>query len=460
MNIVIIGAGDIGLHLATIFSQVDYGIVLIDLDGHKLESAARDLDVATRLGSGVDWELLEDLMEFSPDLLIALTNDDETNLVACTIAKNLGYPQTIARVRNIKYFKHSRLSFERLFCVDYLIGPEKLTADAIAGMILIPGSIETESFAHGSIQMRTLKVPDNWRKEHVPLSQREELELPTELMIGLIRRMHEQQGHEGKHKHEKLIFPHGNDVLLPGDEVTFIGETSSIRKLHKFFGISSSIPKSVMIVGGSLIGLNLAAALQEYHVRVRILDSDFNKCRLLSEKLRYSTVIHRSGLDYRFLQSEKVEEVDVFVACTRNDEVNFLAGTIAKELGCKQSIISLSDTSYLPLIERLGITGAASPRLNAANRILSIAREKTIVSMVSMYNNQAEIMEVKVTMRSKIAGIPISRLGPELPNDFLIVMIQSRGRIFIADGSRILSPGDTVVVICNPAHLSEIKELF
>lgn len=461
MNIVIIGAGDIGLHLATIFSQMDYGIVLIDIDSQKLEKASRELDVAIRQGSGTDWELIEELIEFNPDLLIALTNDDESNLVSCTFAKNLGYPQTIARVRSNKYFMQSRLNFERLFCVDHLIGPEKLTANAIANMILIPGSIETEQFAHGSIEMRTLTVPSNWRKGNIPLIDRDDLELPKQLMIGLIKREipHTIKG-KITSRAEKIIFPHGQDTLLPNDEVTFIGESSAIKQLHKFFGILPEPPKSVIIVGGSLIGINLANTLADQNIRVRILDNDYNKCVLLSEKFPYSTVIYRSGTDYNYLRSEKIDETDCFVACTRSDEVNFLSGTIAKDLGCGNVIISLSDTNYLPLIKRLGISHAASPRLNAANRILSIARETTIASMVSMYNNQAEIMEVKVSLDSVLAGIPIRQLGPELPEDFLIVMIQSRGRIFIADGNRVLSPGDTVVVISSPKHVPEIKKLF
>ncbi len=462
MNIVIIGAGDIGLHLAAIFSQVNYGIVLIDNNPQILEQAARELDVATRIGSGTDWELLEDLMEFNPDLLIALTNDDEKNLATCTIAKNLGYPQTIARVRSNKYFKQSRLSFEKLFAVDFLIGPEKLTADAIANMILIPGSIETESFAHGNICMQTVKIPSTWRRNEIPLARRAELEMPPNIMVGLIKReiTHPVKGKSPSHSGEQIIFPHGNTTLQEGDEVTFIGESESIEQLHKFFGTHPKMPKSVVIIGGSLIGLHLARTLIGHNIRVRIIDNDFQKCRFLSEQLPKATVIYRSGTDYRFLQTEKVEEADCFVACTRSDEVNFLAGTIACDLGCEKVIISLSDTNYIPIVNRLGITQVASPRINAANRILSIAREKKIASMVSMYDNQAEVMEVRVSSDSKIAGIPIRELGPELPMDFLIVMIQSRGRVFIADTTRVLSPGDTALVISNPKHITEIKKLF
>jgi|GEM_PF-439675 len=461
MNIVIIGAGNIGLHLSRVFSQADYNIVLVDTNSYKLEQATRDLDVATRWGSGNDWELLEDLMELKPDLLIALTNDDEINLVACSIAKNLGYPRTIARIRKASYFEQGRINFEHLFCVDHIIGPEKLTAEGIANMILIPGSTAVEHFAHGSVQMRTMTIPKKWRKGDTPLREREKLSLPDALMVGLIERKMETKAKDKSYVSKgHLIFPHGDASLLPGDEVTFIGQREAISELHKFVGVTEKLPKSVMIVGGSLVGINLARILQNHKIRVTLLEKDFDKCKYLSETLPFSTVIHRDGTDYQFLRSEKVDQFDVFVATTTNDEVNFLAAVAAKDLNCERVIVSLSDTSYLPLITRLGIDHAASARIFAANRIFSIAREKSIASMVSMYENQAEIMEVKVSMDSKIAGIPIKQLGPELPKDFLIVVIQSRGRVFIADGTRVLSPGDTVIVISSPKHIEEIKKLF
>ena len=461
MNIVIIGASDIGIHLASIFSQENYRVVLVDKDPLKIEQASRELDIATRVGLGTDWELLEELLEFAPDLLIALTNEDEINLVVCTLAKNLGYPQTIARVRKNKYFLQSRLNFEQLFCVDHLIGPERLTADAIANKILVPGAIAIESFAHGMIQMRTMRVPSTWRKHQVMLRDGDSIELPSKTMIGLIRR---RQSHEfsGKkvHPKEQIIFPHGNDSFLINDEVTFIGETDSIRNLHKFFGISIKDPKSVMIIGGSLVAINLARILIEHKMRITILDKNYEKCCLLTKLFPLATIIQRSGTDYRYLQAEKVGDFDVVVSCTRDDEVNFLAGSIAKELGCNHVIVSISDTNYLPLISSLGITHSASPRIHASNRILSIARERQIASMVSMYNNQAEIMEVKISINSKILGIPIRLLSKELPKDMLIVAIQSHGRILIADGSRVLSAGDTVIVISHPKHIDEIKRLF
>lgn len=461
MNIVIIGGGDIGLHLARTLSKMDYGVVLIDSTFSKLEKAARDLDIVTKEGSATDWELLEELLELAPDLLVALTKNDEINLASCHIAKNLGYPLTIARVRSNMYLNRSRLNFERLFSTDHFISPEKLTAEAIGNMILIPESIASHFFANGAIELRTLKIPSKWRKGGIPLSKEELLELSDKVSIGLIQRKIVSNNKSKENVHETLIFPHNKDTLEAGDEVTFIGETEEIHQLHKkTFGISFKPIRSAIIVGGSLIGINLAKILEANQVHVRIIETDFEKCTKLSQVLPNTTIIHHNGADYHFLQSERVENADVFVACTRNDEVNFLAACVAKELGCFNTIISLSDTSYMPLIRSLGIKHAASPRLNATDRILSIAREKTLVSMIAMYDNQAEIMEVKVSMDCKIAGIPMKELESQLPSDLLISVIQSRGRTFTAQETRVLTPGDTVIVVSPPKYTNEIKKLF
>jgi trk system potassium uptake protein len=458
MNIVIVGAGSIGSYLAKIFSQENYNIILIDKDSEKLSVLSRDLDIAIRFGDGTDWELLEELVEFEADLFIALTDQDEVNLVSCSIAKQLGFIRTVARVRKSKYFMKSRLNFEQLFYVDYLIGPEKLTADAISNMIFFPQAIAVENFAHGQIQLRTVKIPFLWRKQNIKLKERKELEIPDDVMVGLIRRFESHK--EGHTSHEHVLFPHGNDVLLPGDEVTFIGQTEKIHEIHKKFYVSSKQPKSVLILGGSLTSIYLTRLLESSGIEVTIFEKERARCTFLSEILPKATIIHRDGLDFPYLKSEKIENFDVFVACTSSDEVNFLAGCMAKNQGCPRVILSLSDTNYLPLTSQLGITQVASSRIHTANRILSIAREKSIASMVSMYNNKAEVMEVKVGNSSKVAGIPIKYLGPLLPKEMLIVVIQSRGRIFMADGSRVLSPGDTVVIISSPKHLDELRALF
>lgn len=450
MNIVIMGAGDLGRHVAALLSKEKHNVILIDKDGQRLQEAAATMDIATRHGSGTDWQILEDLLEFSPDLYIALTGNEETNLVGCCIAKNLKYPRTIARVRHERYLNRMRLDFAHLFDVDYFIGPELLVAHDILKYIQSPGSLFVEHFAHGALQLLTLKIPDTWEKHAKPLKS---FNLPENIIVGLICR-EEQQGPK------KVIFPHGNDTILPGDEVTFIGATDTISEINRIFGISQKKISSVVIIGGSMTGLQLARLLVSKGIHVRIIDKNHEKCLLLADRLPDCTVLHHDGTDMEFLRSERVGGADIVIGCTNNDEVNMLAGALGKEVGCEDALVVLANPAYTSMATRLGLGHTLSPRIVATNHILSQLFSGKVNSLVSLYDNQAEIMELNVSLDSKLIGIPLSELGPFLPRDFLIVMIQNRGRIMIAHGNRIISPGDTVIVVTSPKHVAELQKIF
>src|SRR3989338_160005 len=201
MNIVIIGAGDIGAYTAALLSSEKHNVILVDRDRLQLEKMAHDLDIATVEGNGADWRLLEELKEHAPDLLLALTSHDETNLTIGSMAKHLGYPITVSRIRHEAYFNATRLDFGKLFHIDHFIGPELLIAQNLFKQIISPEPSSTDSFAHGSIQMHTLKIPDTWKKGDKKLYQ---LSFPSGVIVGLIRRQ------EGDSFH--YIFPHGDDV--------------------------------------------------------------------------------------------------------------------------------------------------------------------------------------------------------------------------------------------------------
>ena len=457
MNIVIIGAGSVGRYIAAMFAKKQYNVILVDKNGKKLQEAAWQMDAATRQGSGTDLKLLEDLLEFSPDLFIALTNDDESNLVACSIAKNLGYPKTIARVKDHRYLNRKRLDFGRMFNVDYFVGPELLAAYEINKYLMDPGSLAMESFAHGAVQLRSIIIPNSWKNAEKRLA---DLSLPTGLLVVLIQRQIQQQQPYSSSITRKVIFPHGNDHILPGDEVTIIGEAASMANCYEFFGISTKKIESVAIVGGSLTGYNLAKILEQQGIRVLLIEQDEEKCHILAEQLPKCSIVNHDGTDLDFLIAERIGSSDAFVACTRHDEVNFLAALAAKEAGCKTVVLQLANTDYTPLTNQLGISFVVSPRISAANRILSLAHSGRLTSVVSLSSGEAEIMEINVSMNSKVVGIPISQLGALLPKDFLIAMIQNRGRIMIAHGNRIISPGDTVIVVSNPKHMHELEKIF
>lgn len=450
MNIVIIGAGEVGLYIATLLSKQKHNVILIDKNKNKLEEISWQMDVAIQQGSGTDWQLLDRLLELQPDLFLALTDQDEVNLAACSIAKHLGYSKTIARVKDNLFLNRTRLDFARIFNVDFLISPELLVAYDIYKYIVSPGSLAFESFAHGAVQMRTLQVPFTWNDKEKKLS---ELHLPKGIIVGLIyRRLPDNQS--------ILIFPHGSDYILPGDEVTLIGEPQQMSEIHRFFEIKAQKVDRVFIVGGSLVGVNLAKILQEHHIQVSLIDKNPHHCQELSKELVQCDIIQQDGTDLDFLLSISLQPSDYYIVCTPSDEVNILGALLAKEAGCKNIAIALSNNRFLPLMQHLGIVHVVSPKIAAANQIIALSTSKAITSLISLYENEAEILEITVSVNSQIIGIPLAEIGPRLPKDFLIVMIQNRGSISIAKGDSVICPGDVVIVICNPKYFQELGNIF
>lgn len=451
LNIVIIGAGEVGRYIAELLSKGEHNVIVVDKNKQKLDALASQADIAVKVGSGTDWQLLDDLLELSPDVFIALTDDDETNLVSSSVAKHLGYPFTICRVRDNRYLNRTRLDFARLFDVDYFVGPELLTAQDVAKYIFNDGSLLVEHFAHGAVQLRTVLIPAKWKKGDKKLS---DLNVPNGIIVGLIFR--KGKGKEGG----QIIFPHGEDTIRPGDEVTFIGESDAMNHLRHFIGIEEKEVQSVVIAGGSVVGINLARILESKTTQVKIIDKDYEKCVKLSEMLPKALVLNHDATDIDFLRSEKIGQADVVAFCTRHDEVNLLGSALVKEIGGEDVVAVLSNTSYESIADKFMVNHVVSPRIAAANRIISQVLSGNVTSLISLYDNQAEVIEVTVSIDSKLVGIPLSELGPLLPNDFLIAMVQNRGRIMVANGSRIISPGYTVILITSPNHISELEKIF
>lgn len=450
MNIVILGAGRIGTYLGKILSQESHNVILVDKDPEALERISREEDVATVCGHGSKWEVLDTLTEHSPDFFIAATGNDETNLVACSIAKHLGYPSTVARVKEIGFLTRSRIDFGKLFFVDHFIAPEVLAAHDILKSVIHPHDLAIENFAHGAIQMRTFIIPDNWEKSNVPIQN---LDLPEEMIISLIRRKDDDET-------EKIIFPHGQDVILPKDEISIIGETRTMYDLHNVFSTPKERVKSVVVVGGSAVAYHLCHILEKMNIDIRIIEKQEAVCKKLANVLQHSTIINQDGTNLNFLASEQIQRSDALIACTSSDPQNILISLLAKQLGCKKIVSLISDTNLGSIIRNYDIQFSVSEKINIANKILSIIHSKTIISIASLCNDQAKVLEIKVSPKSQLVGIPLAKLSSSLPTDMLIAAIENRGRVMIGKGNRVISPHDTIILITSPANLNKLQDLF
>ena len=447
MNIVILGAGKTGTFVASVLSQKQHNVILVDENAAALEKAGREMDVATVFGKAPNQKLFADLMEQKPDVFFAATGSDETNLVSCSFAKHLGFAKTIARVKSSDYLEQGSLNFGQMFCIDHFIGAEALAAQDLFKVLVHTGDLALEHFAHGAVQMNTILIPEKWKQESLTI---QELNLPKELIIALIHRTKEAKAED--------IIPHGDDKIFEGDEVTLIGEAKVMNRLHEIFEIEEKKVRSIILVGGSSIALHLASFLLRQKIQVRIIESELSRCDELADLLPQATIINRDGRDSSLLVAERVKDADALVACLEDEGTNFLIASLAKKLGCSKTVALISDPALSPLLEELGVTPALSAKANLTNKILAAVDQETLLSITSLPHSENKIAELKVAAKAKIVGAPLSQL--KLPKNLLIAVIERQGKVSIGRGNSALAAGDIAIAICQPEQIEHLQTQF
>lgn len=448
MKTVILGAGTFGQFVAESLSQDGHNVTLVDTNKERLEEASQKMDVTTRLGMASDWKLLHELMLESPELVLALTDNDEVNLVACRIAKSFGSTKCVARIQEMHHLGSFPIDIKRLFHVDDIVVPDLLVANKLI-KITANECFSNESFFHDKAFMRTIKIPQEWK--HHGKTLKELCSTTRRFIVALIKRAS---------PHEALIFPHGQDQLLSGDELTVIGDHHLQDDIDALLGEGHDLPTSVVVVGGTLTGVLIAKALSEKGVHVRLVDTSKEHCYSLAKELPKIPLLYHPSADWDFFKSEKIDKVDACIACTGSEEKNMQLSLIAKDLGCPKVLSVFSDKASRHLAEKLGISHVVSPYITTCDHILTLTRQNSLSIIVSLYDQKAEIVGVKVSERSHVIGVPLAELGPHLPKEMLIGLVLSNGKIFAATGQHALSLGDELLIMCHPKHRKYIEELF
>jgi len=463
MHIAILGAGRTGTYSAERLSNEGHSVVVVDKDKERLKEVQHSLDVATMQGSASDPTILQELMEDHPEIVFAATDNDNANLVACSLLKQFGNPKTIARIKEPKFFANSMVDLGRLFHVDHLVISELLVAEQIANAI-IHGGHHSESFFHGNVLLRSIVVPQG-----SPMAEKSLAEIRKrkgDLLVGVVHRQKRVVAEDLSRQlllleaRDDTFFPHGADRILAEDELVLIGASDTMHEAFALFGVTEILPKTVLIAGATPAGIHLAKLLHPHGISVRVVDNRKDRCEACAVDLPFAAVIHQETESRDFLKSEHVDTVDFFVAVTENDETNLLLGLLAHELGCSRVSVVVTDEVSCRLAEKQGISYVISPRVVTIDRIAALVTMHKVNAVVSLYDGKAEVIQAKISNNSPLAGIPLSVLGPKMPKELLFAVIYNRGRIFIASGSHILSPRDEVLVISHPKHRALIEELF
>lgn len=446
MRIIVIGAGEVGFHLAERLSGEHHDVVVVERDtdlGHRIQT---QLDVLVVEGNGARLSVLEQAGIERADLLLAVTNFDEVNLIACLMAAQFDVELKVARVSNPEYYERRGILEERKFGADLLINPERECAREILKLFHRAQASDVAEFADGRVILLALPVG-----ERAPVAGRTLAQIGKDLgEAHFLTVAVERDG--------GTIIPDGGTELKAGDEIYLVAEAEHMDEAYRLLGLERERIRRVMLLGGGRVGLHLARMLERDGIQPTIIERSRPRCVELAETLDTALVLNGDATDLELLKQEGISETGGLAAVTSEDETNLLASLLAKHLGAKKVVALLKRSEYIPLVSRVGIDAAVSPRLSTANRILQHIRGGHVVSMAVMERNRAEAMEVKVVEGSRSAGRTVIDLN--LPAGAILGSILRNERVLIPRGDTRIEAGDRIVVFALPEATEATAAFF
>ena len=446
MRILIIGAGDVGFHLADRLSEEAQEVVVVDSDPAKIQHAADNLDVMTVLGNGADPGVLEEAGLARSDILMAVSGSEDANLLACLAASRAGVRVKVARVRNPDLHGPGSLLPAQAFGLDLMISPEHECAWEAFQLLTTEAATDLVRFAGGRMKLIGLRL-----QPEAPVLGRPLRELDRELkshrfvLAAVVRE-------------EETRIPNGDTVLEAGDKVFILAPSSEIKRLPPLAGYPPFRLRRVMIAGGGDEAVYLAGHLRDHGIECTILEPDAVRSRELAELLPSALVLRGDATDMELLQMEGVEGVDGFAALTSKDEVNMLVALLAKTAGARRVVPLIHKTDYMGLVERIGIDAAVSPRLSAANAILRYIRRGSVASVATLKGSRAEAMEGVIAAGSPMVGRSVHSI--RFPRGATLGALVRGDRIIMPRGPDEVEVGDHAIFFVLPEAVESVGKLL
>ncbi|WP_243546281.1 Trk system potassium transporter TrkA [Pseudodesulfovibrio tunisiensis] len=447
MRIIIIGAGEVGFHVAQRLAVENKEVVVIDRDAEALRKVAETSDVQTIQGSGSSPRILTEAGIETADILLAVTDSDEVNLIACFFANMLsnGKLTKLARIRSRQYTSYKHLLTGEGAQITKIINPDEEVVNSVLRLMSVPGAVEINEFAQGKIRLIGMSLPDNSPVMGVKLHQlREQVGQELRFVIAALVR------------DNRLIVPSGGDAIMPGDVVYFACDIQDQEEILHRFGVEAEPVREVLIVGGGNIGYRLAKALDNKFYHTRLLEARQSRCEFLSERLDRPIVLMGDATDQDILRQESIEDMDMVIAVTGDEETNILTCLLAKSLGAKSTITRINNFGYMPLIEPIGIDHLVCPRLSAINSILHHIRRGKIISSISIQGEEAEALEAIAEANSPIVGKPIMDLG--FPKGCLVLCFQREDEVIIPRGDTVIEPEDRLIILSMRRNIPKVEK--
>ena len=449
MNIIIIGSGKVGSTIAEHITEEGHSVVMIDLNGERLDNIANKIDIMTLEGNGASRSVLVEAGVVLCDILIAVTNSDEVNLYCCLMAKKCGAKNTIARVRNHAYMNDIHLVHEELG-LSLSINPELNAAREMARLIKFPGAIEIDRFAKGGVELFKIKLPEGSRLGGKKL--RDIAGSIGDFKICAVER------------DDEVYIPLGDFELESGDNVYTLARSNDAYEMFKMFDIQIETGKNALIVGGSSTAIYLAKQLSESRMSVKLIEIDPEKCEMLSELLPEVNVLNGDGLDRDLLIEEGIESVDAFCSLTGMDEENIILSMYAKSVSNAKVITKVNKIPFDDIINKLDVGSIIRPKdltgeyITQYVRAMDNSQGSNVESLYRIVNGKAEALEFYVKDNPTITDIPLKNL--DLKDNLLIGSIRREGYSFVPSGDDVIKPEDSVIVVTSHKKLNDLQDIL
>lgn len=450
LSIIIVGCGKVGSTLVEQLSKEGHDITIIDKNRQKVQNLSDVYDVMGLVGNGASYSVQKEAGIDHADLLIAVTDSDELNLLCCTVAGRVGKCAAIARVRTPDYSEEIGYLREKLG-LAMIINPEFEAASEVARVLYLPTALEINTFAHGQAEMIKIKIPEGNVINGQTLAQISKA-VPVNILICAIERGRE------------MYIPSGNTIVKSGDIISFIASRHNAREFLKRIGFHTNQVKNTMIIGGGKAAYYLGKQLLNMGIEVKIIESDQKRAQELSMLLPDAIIIHGDGTDEDLLKEEGIEYVESFVPLTGIDEENIMLTLHAKQVSCAKVITKINRITFRDVIDNLDLGSVVYPRYITAEAIIAYVRAKKesmdsdIESLYHLFNQRAEGIEFKIDKKSEVTDVPLMDLN--LKDNLLIALINRNGRIIIPSGSDSIKVGDSVVVVTKHTGFNDIKDVL
>ncbi|MEM9421634.1 MAG: Trk system potassium transporter TrkA [Pseudomonadota bacterium] len=450
MRAIVCGAGRVGYGIAARLAKEKANVTVIDRSASLVRSVTERLDVQGVVGSGSFPEVLAEAGASDTDMMIAVTASDEVNIVSCQIAHSLfGIPTKVARIRAQSYLdsRYADVFSRDNIPIDVIISPEREVADAVLQRLTTPAAFDVTSFADGRIWAVGVRLREDCPVLDTPLSQIRELFPDLEITIVGVRRG------------ERFFCAGEDDNIQAGDDVYFVCDRNKVDRAITILGEYQARARRVVLVGGGNIGFAVARSLEEMgQTKIRLIEQDGARAAAIAERLDRTIVLQGSGLNRELLREAGVADAETVVAVTNSDEVNLLAGVIAKREGARRSNILVNEPEYGPLAQSVGVDRFIDPRAITISTVLQHVRRGRIKSVYSILDGEAELIDAVALETSNLVGKPLSDVN--LPAGVVIGAILREGDVILPNGETVVEPKDRVIVLALREHVATVEKMF